>query len=605
VRVLIGRTIAARRSALDDCRRAPGVDGPMLEALARDLTVPPAALPLDAAGLDRLLRDAWAPVGQQVTITPQAGWIGAEGASAPDRPGSLGDLARDLSVSREAADAFEALEARLVLAEGWTVYRSQARALRGLVERAAGVWKPEKAEWLGDTAQARLRKDLADSVAELSRGGEATEPVRTLRRLASFAEAANAVQKLDSGRAARAVRTALGEVVISPSWTGDPGLTSRLTTLGRAIGLVLESSGPEEKTVVRQLRPALRALEPAARQSAAQLTETLARLVKQADAMSDPAVLGAITAHESRLSDLALVREISLAVSEPGASGETAARSALKPLADRILVLGQDLNKAETRDVALTELREIGRQVRDYREMPGEKALRAGVGAGSPVWAAVGERIADLPAAIDQARAAWLAERTAPKGIPTPQKAQRLATLRSALRVLADSAGARSVIERADGGALNAWPGWELSREALAATTAGLFDQTSKLVGELMTGRDEEAEASVSRILLQHGAALLLGRLELRAVELGLRIQGAPGADAIAQLALGPPDPEGAWLARADLDLRAELAAVCRYAEEAAFAQAKKENAKAQTFRAYYNGRARAVLDRLEGQLRP
>lgn len=605
VRVLAGRTIAMRRSALDECLRAQGVDGAMLEALVRDLSLPAKDLPADPGGLDRLLRDAWSSVAQHVTIAFPAGWVGAEApGQAGENPRALGEVARRNGISREGIAAFEELEARLALAEGWTVYRARARATRTLIERAAGAWALEKAEGLGDAALARLRKDLVEAVAELARGGESAEPLGTLRRLAAFVGAVGAAQELDSGRAARAVRAALGEVVASPSWTGDPGLPTRLSALERAIRTVLDAPGAGDKAVVRQLRPALRALEPAARQSAAQLMETMPRLLKQADALSDPAVLGAITAHEHRLADLAIIRELSAAVAEPGGSGEVVARGAMKPLADRLLILGQDLGKPETRDVALTELREAASQLADYRQMPGEKELRAGLQAGDPEWAAVAERTGDLPAAIDQARAAWLAERTAPKGIPTAQKAHRLAVLRAGLRVVADSAGARRVIERADGGALNAWPGWELSREALAVITGGLFDQTSRLVGELLTGRDDEAEASMARIGAQNGAALLLGRLTWRAEELGLRPQASASAGALAQVALGPPDPEGAWLAGVETDLRGELAAVCRYAEESAFAQAKKENAAAQQFRAYYNARARVALDRLEAQPR-
>jgi len=634
VHVLIGSTIAARIAALDAALDGEfaTLDATTLRGVARDLN----AIGLDASPtayesvevVDRTLRDALAPLVQAAgPAMASRGWMVAsrEGGPSTSRA-SLADLARALALSAEATKTFGDLDARLDLADRWISFEGWAGEVREMVRSAALVASSTRLAWLSEAAYGVLRVELVRSVTTLAAGRQGTERaaarvgLQKLAALGEFVRVADTVDATASGRSTRTLRTAMSELVASPAWATESGIDARIERVSEILSAIVRGAeDTPERTVARQFRPALLALEPAARQASVQLLDVLPRVVRRSDSMSDPAVLAAITVYTRRVADFKLVGRMSDlvtgSVSAPGAKrvdakAELAASDPLRPIADRALLLGQSFLKADKRDAALTEFRDLAEQLEDYVELPGEKELRTEIqpGIAPGDWAAVtGSREKKLVAALGEARSRWLSERSLPR-TPTVTKASTwLAQFRGAIGLFRDTVAVRSLAEsikadRADQ-TLQAWPGWEISGEALAALCAGLTDQTGKLAEQIVSGDEKGAAKSLADVSKDYAVVTMVARLD-RSVRSRSTAEREPLAnirtlDALGQIALAPPLRD-AWIA----DERDELASICRAAQELARAESRGDSAAGKLLRTQVNRTASAVMARLDTEPR-
>lgn len=611
-RVLLGRTIADHLAALDNRAAEAARAAPLtLDAVAMDLDSP---VPPDEVRADRWLRDALAPLTQTVTAPPvMAGWFEA----GEDPRGTVEPLVRwsaGLEITDPLRQAVARLDERLRSAELWIAYRPAARRAAALVRVSAGPIERRPA-WFTVQARRDLEDRLVEALATFEGDGAAgaeagQDRAALLRRIANLSGLLERAATVDeTSTAVREIRAGLMDLLKLPRAGRDE--ERRLGTLDRAIGLALRRRELErDADLARQLKPALRGLAPAARESEAALFAAARRLVSDEGAASDPAVLNAVSAHQRRVDDLALVARLNalIAVTGPGGAGVA---PEYKGLADWLFEIGQDLAKPARRDLALAEFREVAGGAVAALDSGALRRLVALVDPSTPrspgptvlIWNELtGDRAAALADAADKARAALIGAWNA-KEVPRRQEAERRARLINRLiAAIEDAAWARSleIQQQSPTGASNVanlqqWPGWQLSAATLhaVASTAPIAGRAA--VERLLAGDDRDAEAQLRTLENDAAVALLAGRLERLATEAGQGTLRAGPDAALLELGLGPPDPDRSWMAGE----RPALAAICRYAEE--WAEASREAGqgdRARAIRNYVNGLAARTLER-------
>ncbi|MCC6675939.1 MAG: hypothetical protein IT436_02230 [Phycisphaerales bacterium] len=621
-KVLLGRTIADQLAALDGrAGDAAKLDRPAQEAVTRDLDVQ--KLPPDEVRIERWLRDALAPITQTAGGPPPpgpAGWFEA-GEKPAENPEPLVRWAAGLEITDPLRAAITKLDERLRSAENWVAYRPAARRTALLVRRAAGPLE-DRLGWMTAEARHELENRLVEALAPLNGDqpageNEQRDPALMLRRIAGMSRLLERAAMLDdSTPAVRDLRASLmaGLKVAGPSSTED----RRLATLDRALALAQRRKELEKDTsIVRQLKPGLRALAPAARESEAAMLSAARRLLTDEGAVSDPAVLNAVSAHQRRVDDLALIVDVNRLISTtgvlvPGEKPMVGVAAEYKGLADWMFEIGQDLAKPARRDLALAELRDVAGGAIGALESGPLTRLRGLVDPSLPrqpgpaiaMWNDLtGDRAAALVDAAAKARAGLITAWTA-RDVPRRQEADRRARqINRVLEAIDDAAWSRSLAQVQQSGLatpntanLQQWPGWQLSPAALQAVSDGLTAACRAAVDRLIAGDAGGTESAVRGLETRFAVALLAGRLERLATEAGLG-SARPGAgSALLEIGLGPPDPERSWM----VGERPALAAVCRYAEEwAAAAPDPKQGDRARSLKVYIDGLAARTLERV------
>lgn len=677
--VVLGRTLAQRRESVDRWAASHDVPADVL-ALMRETAG--AGVPPERDAMEVWARDALGPLVVFAWPGEQIGWpaeLSRVSVRVPTE--SLPDLAMHAQFSDEVSAVFARVEERLAAAEQFGVTRAGAWRLRDDIAAAASIAGPQKPRWMSDPSLAAWRSELVACVTSLipSTGAAAYTPMQGASRLRVMrlaAELAAALQSLAPANSGRASLAALDQLISASEFRTDPGVADRLLASLEALSLV-RVAPTEDKTLLRQLRPAARALEPAARNAASQLLEDLPRLIKRADALADPGVLASINSARRRREDQRLVRRLSelcaddtLAATPPpkdNAPADTTPATApanapttpaapgdaekpkeprpdesgppessepntkapdarapdgqpaeprptefkvaepvldprLKNVGARLLVLGQDLSRSGRRDLAIGELRLLAGELANFRALPGEDEAAFASGAASTAPASVmrvrawstltNQKLSDVLAALSRVRTDWLAGWSSAKGAPAPENAAPLEAYRAVFAVLSDAAAALG-----DESPMNAWPGFELSREARAQLTDPLPRACAAMVDSLLAGNYDDATQAAARIRAEHAAALLVGRLE----RLGAKESFGEATDtmfgALSQVVAGRPDAESAWLLAGYADIRADIASVCRYAAELVPPCDQPER-----FRAYITKRADLVLSTLEAR---
>ncbi len=628
--VVLGRTLALRRESLDRWSASHDVPAGVL-ALMKEAAG--AGAPTERDAMEVWARDAIGPLLIFGWPTEAIGWpadVSRVGARVPTE--SLPDLALHARFSGEVCTVFARAEVRLAAAEQFGVTRAGAWRLRDDIAAAASIAGPQKPRWMSDPSLAAWRSDLVACVTSLipSTGAAAYTPMQAaarLRVLRLASELAAKLQSLEPSASGRASLAALDQLIAASEFRADAGVADRLLAAVDALSLIRAAPG-DDKALLRQLRPAARALEPAARNAAAQLLEDLPRLIKRSDALADPGVLASINSARRRRDDQRLVRRLSelCADAPPGSDpahaepspdrepadgptgraptefriAEPSLDPRLKNVGARLLTLGQDLSRNDKRDLAIGELRSLAGELADFRALPGEREADVAAGVASNAhtsitrvraWSALtNAKLPDLLAALARARADWLSEWSSVKALPGPDNAEPLAAFRAVFGVLSDAAPALD-----EESFINAWPGFELSREARAQLTDRLPGAGAAMVESLLAGRYDDATHAAARIRAEQAAALLIGRLERLAAAQSLAEPTDAALGALSQTAAGRPDPERAWLLAGVADIRADIASVCRYAFELVPPCDHPER-----YRAYLTRRADLVLSVLD-----
>lgn len=602
-RVVLGRTLVGALPALDSA--IAGATQPHLLLAVEDVN----AACTELAGNpdpDLVVRDALAWLAPLVSDIPATGgWIDDRVGTAPEPlSGKLDAWTKLPGVSAEAIAVVRDMEAAAASADA--VYRPSALRTRAmLTDAAAAIESP--AAWLAEPTRKALGEQFSEAVKLLSARATRGQALEALSRLARLSDVIGRVEMLENSAPTKKIRTAAALAIALPAAQTDPATIDswiRLLKLASA-----RSEWPDEKTLIRQLRPGWRILVTQAKQSEQHLLQVLPDVLKKPEAMTDPAVLAAVTAHKRAVGDvegLIAISKVFAAVSnDPDAppSEPTASPTWVKA-SDRVLKVCQDYARADRKEAAQTSLRSLITHVQTYGQMPGEADLRlavkadAGKAERTSIWAKLaGGKDGSLLSEITDRRAGWI--NAWEKGGMIGSDGERLAATRALMAVMAD---AGPVVETPGAGksgpmyaALQQWPGWEIPWTTMASLSAGMSDQIAEATKVLLSGDAGKAAAMAAKIRSDFPIPLLAGRLAREGKARGLTASTKLGA-AVQELTSGGPIAARSWMGR----WTDQLDDVCRYAEESAAARNLGAKDKADAILKFANQRAREVMEGLE-----
>lgn len=611
VQILAGRTIALRLAALDAmlersaeppaaaAPQANPLPKPELRWLAHDLAVPADEFN-DVRAMDRVLRDAFASWASRLEVLHfQRAWEWGLGEVPPPW---LAERSRLAGLSREAMEPFAALDVAVGSGFAHLPYRSTALALHLDAADALDLLA-RKPQPLSQAGTERVRVTLIDSARVLSNpastSGSLDAARLRVRALGLTARLVAATLAADPQPAARAMLTAISDFAATPTFADDPASAARLSACIRGADLcAISDRVASEERLSRQFRPAFRVLLQAARQSAAQLMEVLPRALRPGGSALDPAVVGALNAHETRLQTLVALRSAAGIVNEkPG--NDPALKAEFKAVCDRILVLGQDLGKPDRRELALAELKELVRDISNAKpalitqvETPLSRS-----GATPPEWSQLYSRLAG---ALDEATKQWLSERSGARPPADDATGDQLEALTRCLDLASKASHAAAMLAAfrrgdSDTSTLQALPMFEISTPALEMLCAGLTEACTPAFESAIRGESAGSIKLLEQIERAYAPALLVGAMT-RKTDLGSKPGGSEADAALVQLVAGTPDPDRAISA----DARADIAGMCRYAEEWAAAQAGKNAAAIDLFKAATTSEALSARAKLK-----
>lgn len=585
--VLAGRTLARGLDEIDaviaDASASGALDDVALGLLAIDLGRLADEPPDEPAALDRRLRNALAPLTNHLGPAPaHAGWRHVD---PPEPRQALRTLAAIAATSDHAAFAdTAALLQRAVASPAFA--RSADHAARRIV-RAHAALSVERT--LSGPDRDAVAARFLDAAASLT-GVDPAAGERELDRLALLASALAATDALPQSNVQKHARAVLVDAL-----RGDPSpSTAALTAYLAATELIAQDPPPDDDRLVRQLRVPWRALQREAGATAADLTLRLSALLTQPDPMTDPAILSALGARRRALDALDGLLDLNafLAVPTPGPARPRPAPQRRR-LADRALRLGTLVIDGDLE--ARATLDELIEQARAFAELPGEAALVRAVTdpTADPFLTAHPEDLraaheAALLDAIEDARRSWSLAWT------RARTARDVDAEASAMRLLADLMAALRDVRtldaaRADGSFARHWPGWELAQPAADALADPLRSAAPGLVELAIAAAWNELGDRLAHPLVRSPAVRLIVELE----------RGAPRGGTVHvlhELGLGPPDAD-AWLA----GWRAELASICRYAEDWYAARAAGDRARARRLHDVLDTRSARVLRAMGG----
>lgn len=595
-RVVLGKTLVGALPVIDSV--IAHADQPLLLLASDDLVSARTQLGSGNPDPDLIVRDALA---WMATIAPDfpavGGWIDDAPIAAPGPLAPRLEAWAKLSgVSAEAIAVIRELDAAAEHADA--VYRSSALRTRAILADAV-----IEAPWLPDPARRILGEQFSTAAKQLSSRDTRGQALLSLSRLSRLAEVVRRVEALEDSPTTKKIKAAAAQAIALPPAQTDP------TTIDSFIRLLklatARSEWPDEKTLIRQLRPGWRILVTQARQSEQNVLMALPEVLRRPEAMTDPGILAAITAHRRAVADaeglIAISRAFAASNADPAAE-PTAAAAWARPT-EHVLKVCQDFSRANRKEAAQTSLRALIMHVQTCWQMPGEADLRqaASADAGKTERTSIWAKLADgkdglLATEITDRRAGWISAWE--KGAVIGSDGERLAATRALLSVMVD---AGPVIETSGAGkprlayaALEQWPGWELSWTTMAGLSAGLTDRTAEATKVLLSGDAGKAAGMVTNIRRDFPIPLLAGRLAREGKVRGLAPANTVGA-AVLELTSGGPIAARSWMGR----WTDELDDVCRYAEEAVSARKLGARDKADAILKFANARATVVLEGL------
>lgn len=427
--VVLARTLAQRREAIDRWGASHDVPPDVLSLMKEAAG---AGVPPERDAMEVWARDALGPLVVFAWPNEPIGWpVELSRVSVRVPTESLPDLAMHARFSEAVSAVFARVEERLSAAEQFGVTRAGAWRLRDDIAAAASIAGQQKPRWMSEPSQTAWRSELVACVTSLipSTGAAAYTPMQAAARLRVMrlaAELSTRLQALEPAASGRASLAALDQLISASEFRADAGVADRLLAAMDALSLI-RAAPADDKSLLRQLRPAARALEPAARNAASQLLEDLPRIIKRSDALADPGLLASINSARRRRDDQSLVRRLSElcaddaravtppsmdatpnqdspadpapsapADSKPETRPETKPETKptesnppaprprefkvpepvldprLKNVGARLLVLGQDLSRGDKRDLAIGELRALVNELDNVRALPAE-----------------------------------------------------------------------------------------------------------------------------------------------------------------------------------------------------------------------------------------
>lgn len=589
--IAAARKLQAARPALSSVIAAKHIADPDLAGIAADLEAC-AARSVSADAIDAELRSAFAPLIEKLDPLPTlAAWptiAGAPSAAWPDfQSGSASSLA-------EAMLSLEPLKQRLTLASKWAAFRPGAEAMHRLVRDAGGCFGRESKlpaktyqRWLQELTLGG-REILADTSTDAA---QADRGLARLRRLAAWSRVLDALERHATTPAFKPITDALGpafELMPEEPPPLQPGTTDRLTRLASWLeSMPTREALQDDASVIRQLRPAFRAIADLCRASQSEAIDAVAAAIRNADAVGDPGVLAAVNMHRSRTRLLGLLRSTSEVLRDPQTPvpAEPTLRENAKPIADALLKLAKDVADPKQRDQAIDALSNLASDCADLSELPGERRLRERDPALDAVF---GSSAGTLLDAIERERGLWRKKAASRNGPAGEQHAARLRALAATLALATDIADLES-----DRAALASFGGWTLGDADLAkllGEARGAVRAFVAAASEADEARARDAARAADQLAARH-AIVRVAATVCRAIrgrtELVADSDAARAAVSLLGICSGSPDPRWAMFGNE----RDALATIGRYATEA------RESPSAGEFA---NRRANEIMDRLK-----
>jgi len=557
-RLLWGLTLARGAGAIEALLLDPAMTTPVTCALlARALRLGPADIPADPRALDRLLRDAFAPLAMEpgvlgARVTGASGWVGLDPGAAPFSREEIEAFGRAVEQLAE-LDAIAPADARalgdlasmLDRARGWPGYEpSAARVARSLLDATPLVRNPPA--WLSGEARGALALRLGDAASRLADNSLRERAMEDLARLSRWAALIESCARFSARADARPIQSAINLALTTGSAPSDEQLRMAMGVLE-----LLGARGelPERDQIVRPLRPPYERLLTNARATEAGAIEACAAILASADAMTQGASLAALASHRRSIGDARGVAQMSGLLADPSIpSREPVVDEAYELVARTALEIGRRIEPGPAGEEARASLRALIAQTTLARAMPGEIALREGEMRDDPVWnMATGGRTGDLLDFVGARRASWLgsfraSDSTDPLAPATSlELAGLLAERIMELELVASSAS--------DGASLDRWPGFDVTPGVLESAAQNAPEALAELTRRLLANQPERVRAGLLAYDQRFALLRLLARLERGASNRGIPASRA-GADIIVELASGTPDPAGGWMAQ-------------------------------------------------------
>jgi hypothetical protein len=440
--------------------------------------------------------------------------------------------------------------------------------------------------WVSAEARGALGGRAAGAIVALAGGQDPAGARDALAGVAWEIGLARRTEAMDAGAQEVKVQRALASLLaLAPS----QDRSARLKNFSRVLALVAATRElPDEKTLVRQVRPAYRVLRATLIGTRARLLLALPDVIDKALAMTDPGLVAAVNAHRETLDEARLLVSVSRVIADPGAApgSEPPTSDRWRHIADQLLRLGQEMGRPQTRSRAMETHHAVLLEIERFARLPGEDELAAvarglsGGGLHADAWRSLtGGKATELSARVGMARSRWVVGlggkgNAADADLAAMDDLVGLMTVLDALAALDIGADGRP---GAGYGVLQAWAGWELSAEAVESLAAPVAREAAGLVAAEIAGDSPDLSARIA--VLRDGAGVLraAGGLSRAAVAEGL----SPGS-VLRECAIGGPPPR-AWLG-ADLE---RVAGMCRYSEEAAAARRLGDSGRAAALEAY------------------
>ncbi len=591
--VLAGMTLARHLGEIDQWLRSTPGDSfdASLVYFNEDMHELRDDVPRERDEVRRFLRDRLAIL---LTAEPASldgvGWVLDDATPTLDL--AVLDRARP-QVSEACNESLDALLVHLDDAATRAPYVRSALVVRSALIRAARVLSPEP-RWLEQDARSRLIEEFEQGVAQLDGGGGGG--LARLERLAAFASLIDSVDAMSSTRHQKEIRAAIVQAILyAPQ---DPGQQlASLEAAQRAFALLdAEESLRNERTIFRELRPLRRRLERRMRVTADELAARIPDMISTPGAMVDPGVLAQLHARRSVLEDARAIERITRTLTTAGEDGrEPRPSDEHERLVGALLSVTRNANPSDPDDRPTRIFRAFVTQLEQARVSPSER-----IALDPPTDDPVGQEVAHLLAdqkdrirvLVEQERAAWVEawESDDPVASGAPH-ATRLAQIDRVLSCVVDVATIRAVRRRPE--TLNAWPGWELSDEAVRRLSEPFEDRTLFVVRRLLTENATVVAPLIDRLESEHPDARLIALMARRAHDRGIALASS-GAPALYELGVSCPDGY-AWM-----DAHAEdVARFCRYGEELSAALQTGEEPAARALRLYLTPIASRLLESL------
>ena len=495
-------------------------------------------------------------------------------------------------LSEACNESLDALLARLDDASTRAPYFRSAIVVRSALTRAANVLALEP-RWLEPDARSKLVEQFELAVAQLDGSGIG---LARLERLAAFAGVIDSADAMTSTRHQNEIRAAIAKAILYAPDDPHQQLAS-LDAAQRALQLLAsEGELSDERTILRELRPLRRRLERRMRVTADELAARIPDIISTPGAMVDPGVLAQINARRSVLEDARSLERITATLSQEGEEGrEPRPGDEHQRLVSALLRITRNANPSDPDDRPTRIFRAFVTQLELVRVSPSERIVLDPPDddpVGRELTHLLGDQKDRLRVLIEQERAGWISAWESDDPVASgAAHASRLAQIDRVLSCAVDVATLRALREHPR--TLNAWPGWELSDEAVRRLADPFEDRTLFVTRRLLTESATVVAPLIDRLESEHPDARLIALMARRAHERGITT-AATGAPVLYELGVSCPDGY-AWLGAHEED----LARFCRYGEELSAALQTGEEPAARALRLYLTPIASRLLDDL------